>query len=116
MMVQMALSQYFPYMNFFMPLFLFLLGYSTINAYFCVGLKCADYLSPLRGRRLYYLYAAFSLLTFSFIGTAQAQSIMTIAGGLLLLLNCYGIFKLRKEISYDLAPSKAVPNALPEVN
>lgn len=106
MMVQAALGQYFPYMHFFMPLFLFLLGYSTINAYFCVGLKCAEYLSPTRGRPVYYVYAVFSLVLFSFVGVMQAQTVMTIANGLLLVINCYGIFRLRKEISYKLEDAK----------
>jgi AGCS family alanine or glycine:cation symporter len=101
LLVQTALSNYFPYMNIFMPLFLFLLGYSTINAYFCVGLKCAEYLSPARGRIYYYLYAVITLSFFALVDTAQAQSVMTIAGGLLLVINCYGIFKLRKEVSYN---------------
>lgn len=102
MLVQTALGQYFPYMNFFMPLFLFLLGYSTINAYFVVGLKCAQFLSPTRGRKIYFTYAALSLILFSFGGVTQAQSVMTITNGLLLLINCYGIFRLRNEVSYDL--------------
>ncbi|MBA3957973.1 MAG: sodium:alanine symporter family protein [Parachlamydiaceae bacterium] len=102
MMVQTALSGYFPYMHLFMPAFFFLLGYSTINAYFCVGLKCAEFLSPRRGRVAYYLYACLSFITFSFVGINQAQAVMAIANGLLLVINAYGIFRLRKEISYDL--------------
>lgn len=105
MLVQTALGQYFPYMNFFTPFFLFLLGYSTINAYFSVGIKSAQFLSPTRGRMLYFAYAAVALVIFSFGGITQAQSIMTITNGLLLLINCYGIFRLRKEISYELVPS-----------
>lgn len=101
MMVQMALGQYFPYMHFFMPLFLFMLGYNTINAYFCVGLKCADHLAPRYGRKLYYLYAVSVLLLFSFTGTEQAQTVMAIAGVLLLIINGAGIFILRHEISFD---------------
>lgn len=113
MMVQRALEQYFPYMHFFMPFFLFLLGYSTINAYFCVGLKCAEYLLPSYGRRLYFVYAAVALFLFSFVSTMQAQTVMTIANGLLLMINCYGIFKLRHEISYQLQ-QKADVNYLPQ--
>lgn len=101
LLVQHALAQYFPAMHFFMPFFLFLLGYSTINAYFCVGLKCAEYLSPKYGRFFFYVYAVLSLLIFSLFDTAQAQSVMTIAGGFLLVVNCYGIYRLRKEISYN---------------
>lgn len=101
MMVQAALGQYFPYMQFFMPFFLFLLGYSTINAYFCVGIKCAEFLSPRHGRKAYFAYAILSLLTFSFVGVNQAQTIMTIANGFLLIINSYGIFRLRREVSFE---------------
>lgn len=107
MLVQTALSHYFPYMNFFMPLFLLLLGYNTINAYFCVGLKCAEFLAPRIGRTLYFVYAAAMLILFSFIDTTQAQTIMTIAGGLLLVINSYGIFRLRKEISFNIDGEEA---------
>lgn len=102
MMVQTALGQYFPYMHFFMPLFLFMLGYNTINAYFCVGLKCAEHLSPRWGRPVYYGYAVVALLIFSFLGTSQAQAVMAIAGVSLLIINCSGIFLLRHEISFNL--------------
>lgn len=112
MLVQTVLSQYFPYMHFFMPLFLFLLGYSTINAYFCVGLKCAAYLSPKRGRALYFVYAVAALVIFSFGGTYQAQTVMTITNGLLLLLNGYGIFRLRNEVSYELGIPQEEPASL----
>ena len=101
MLVQTALAKYFPYMHFFMPFFLFLVGYATINAYFCVGLKCAEFLMPRRGRMMYHGYAAVVLVAFSFFDTVLAQSVMTIAGGLLLLINSAGIFFLRKQVSFD---------------
>jgi len=104
LLVQSALERYFPYMHYFMPFFLFLLGYSTINAYFCVGIKCAEYLFPKNGARFYYAYAVAALIAFSFVGTLQAQAIMSITGVLLLLINGYGIFRLRNEISFNLAP------------
>ena len=102
MMVQTALSGYFPFMNYFMPLFLFMLGYNTINAYFCVGLKCADHLAPRWGRSLYYGYSIAALLLFSFMGTSEAQAVMAIAGVSLLILNGIGIFLLRHELSFNL--------------
>jgi AGCS family alanine or glycine:cation symporter len=116
MLVQMALGQYFPYMHYFMPFFLFILGYNTINAYFCVGLKCAEHLAPRWGRTLYFAYAVLALLLFSFMGTAQAQTVMAIAGVSLLLINGVGIFLLRHEISFNLshesetAPQKLEPS------
>lgn len=102
MLVQNALGTYFPYMNYFMPFLLFLLGYTTVNSYFCVGLKCAEYLGPRRGRFLYYIYAGVALFLFSFVDSTMAQSVMQIAGGLLLLINCYSIYRLRRELSFNL--------------
>jgi AGCS family alanine or glycine:cation symporter len=107
MLVQQALAHYFPYMNFFMPFFLFLVGYATINAYFCVGLKCAEFLLPRTGRIVYYAYAVVVLVAFSFLDSVVAQSVMAIAGGSLLVVNCFGIFRLRHDLSYHLEdPSK----------
>jgi AGCS family alanine or glycine:cation symporter len=105
MLVQKGLAQHFPFMDFFMPLFLFLLGYSTVIAYFCTGLKCAEHLSPTWGRLVYYGYAVLSLFMFSFIETYQALIIMSITGGLLLVINLYGIYRLRHEISFDIPAS-----------
>jgi alanine or glycine:cation symporter, AGCS family len=100
-LVQSALGKYFPYMHLFMPIFLFLVGYATINAYFCVGLKCAQFLMPRFGRFLYTSYAAVALVAFAFVDTTHAQSVMAIAGALLLLVNCAGIYRLRKQVSFD---------------
>ncbi len=102
LLVQTALGTYFPYMNFFMPFFLFILGYSTINAYFVVGLKCAGFLGGKPGRFVYNLYAAIAMVLFSFVDSSGAQTVMAITGGLLLLLNAYGIFKLRDQISFKI--------------
>ncbi len=111
LLVQTALSNYFPYMHYFMPFFLFLLGYSTINAYFCVGLKSAEFAAPRIGKPLYYVYALVCLILFSFLDSAVAQSVMQIAGGLLLIINCYGIYQLRKEISYNVGMDSPPENS-----
>ena len=96
--VQRALEQYFPLMNVFMPLLIFLLGYSTMIAYFVVGIKCARFLAGEKGIIYYYFYAVIAFLVCSFVGTYQALSIMSVAGGLLLFINLLGIYLLRKEV------------------
>lgn len=107
LLVQTALAQYYdfrifdtPAFTIFMPFFLFLLGYSTIIAYFCVGLKCARFLSPKFGQPLYYGYAIFAFIFFSFFDLTQAYAIMTLAGGLLLIFNLTGTYLLRREIQF----------------
>lgn len=99
-MVQLALEKYFPWMHIFMPAFIFLLGYSTIIAYLIVGLKCAKYLSPLWGPRIYYSYAAAAFVFFSFTEPRSALSVMAVSGALLLVFNLYGIFRLRHHVQF----------------
>lgn len=107
LLIQHALTKYYPYalfgtpiLNLFMPFFLFLLGYSTIIAYFFVGLKCARFIAPKRGQAIYYGYAIFAFLFFSFFDLSHAYSVMVLAGGLLLILNLTGTFLLRKELPF----------------
>lgn len=114
MLVQNALGEHFPLMHVFMPIFLFLLGYNTINAYFCVGLKCADYLSPHYGKKMYYAYAVSALIVFSFMGTSQAQAVMAVAGVSLLIINSIGIFTLRNEISFNLKAGDKIESVVVE--
>lgn len=99
-LVQTALSHYFPFMNIFMPLFLFIAGYTTIIAYFCVGIKCARFLSPKYGFRIYITYGIVALTSFSFLDQTQALTVMSIAGAILLITNLIGIFRLRRQIAF----------------
>lgn len=102
LVVQSALSTYFPYMEFFMPFMIFLLGYTTILAYFTVGVKCAKFLSAKWGPKLYYLYAAISLPLFAFVSPRKAFVIMSLSGASLLIINLLGMFMLRKQIKFTL--------------
>jgi AGCS family alanine or glycine:cation symporter len=102
LMVQHSLSLHFPYMHIFMPIFLFLLGYTSILAYFVVGIKCAKFISPTWGPRLYYLYACITLPLFAFVNPTHAFLIMSLSGAALLILNLIGIFLLRKEVKFGL--------------
>ncbi len=104
LLVQVALSHYFPGMDIFMPIFLIICGYTTLIAFFCVGLKSASYLSPKRGRRYFTLLAILALLFFTFFDERQALVIMSVTGSLLLIINLIGIFKLRKEIVFQEMP------------
>jgi AGCS family alanine or glycine:cation symporter len=100
-LLQEALGRTFPGMGFFMPLFIFLLGYSTMIAFLAVGVKCAEFLSPKWGRGAYAVYAALSMVAFTFIDTDRALTLMSAAGAMLLLMNLVGIFRLRHEIKFE---------------
>jgi len=102
LMVQEALGLFFPYMYIFMPLFFFLLGYTSLLAYFVVGVKCAKFISPKWGPKIYYLYASAMLPAFAFFDARRAFLMMSLSGAFLLILNIFGIFILRKEIQFGL--------------
>lgn len=102
LLVQTALSHYFPYMHLFMPFLVFLLGYSTMTTIFCVGLKAAHFLAPTWGKKAYWLYAIITLPLFSSVNPRTALLVMSLAGALLLIINLVGIFRLRKELDFDI--------------
>ncbi len=105
-LIQNVFSKYFPYTNYFMPLFLLLLGYSTLIAFFSVGILCAKFISRTKGSLFYTIFAGIFLFCSAFFDTIVAQMLMSISGGLLLALNCFGIFCLRNEISYKIEKEK----------
>lgn len=100
LLLQSSLGKYFPYMKYFMPFFFIAVGYTTIAAYFVMGIKCARYLAPKWGQRIYILYGMTSFLFFSYVPQIQALLVMSISGSLLLMINLFGIFRLRREIFF----------------
>ncbi len=114
-LVQTALSEYFPYMDYFMPIFLVLLGYSTVIAFYCVGIKAAEFLGGAKARRLYNILACTALFFFSFVSTQQALVVMSIAQLSLVVVNLLGIFRLRHEISYDVQVPEELGQAAVEL-
>ncbi len=103
-MVSTALSTYIPHMDFIWPIFIFLLGFSSIISYFSAGQKAAYFLGNQRGKSFYTLYATCAFLFCSFVGSEEhIMTIMSTCGIILLLINVYGIFRLRHMLSFDLS-------------
>lgn len=106
-MVKTALSQYFPFVPLIWPLFIFLLGYTTLIAFFAAGRRAATTISAKYGARMYEILSVTALLIFSFVGTnAQCLSVMSIVGSLLLACNLYGLFMLKDHVNFDLSENK----------
>lgn len=102
-MVAEAFAQYFPYVYVIWPFFIFLLGYSSLLAFFAAGRRSAMLLSPKYGSTVFMIFAAVAFLIFSFVGTpAHCMSIMAIIGLLLLVINLYGLLCLKDEVVFDL--------------
>lgn len=101
--VAQSLGLYFPHVTLIWPLFIFLLGYATLTAFFAAGRRSAMLLSPKYGAKIFLALATMSFLTFSFVGTAtQCMSVMALVGMMLLSLNLYALFHLRNVVNFNL--------------
>jgi AGCS family alanine or glycine:cation symporter len=98
--VSTALSQVFPHSPIFMAILICIAGYTTIIAYLAVGEKAMQWLFPVWGRRVYFVYAGCSFVAFSLLEQCHAVTVMSLSGGLLMLTNLLGIWKLRHEIVF----------------
>ncbi len=97
-----AFESYFKYGPYFLSLTIFLAGFTTIQAYFVVGLKSASFLSARWGKPVYFLVAAFNFWVFSYYEQTHILTLMRLASGLLILINLSCLFRLRKEVYYNL--------------
>jgi len=100
-LIKTAFADYFPGMQYFMPVFIFLLGFSTIIAFFYVGVKSAEFITLKYGKPAFYCFAAALFLLFSTISQKEALIFMSITGATLLLINLAGIYKLKHEIVFS---------------
>ncbi len=98
--VSQVFSQFFPHVEIFMAILIFIAGYTTLIAYLAVGEKAMRWLFPKWGRRVYFVCATFAFICFSFLDQCHAITVMGLSGGLLVLTNLLGIWKLRNEIVF----------------
>ena len=78
----------------------FVAGFTTIIGYLVVGQKCAKFLHPKYGQKIYIAYAICAFVLFSFYDQSAVMLIMSVSGGCLLICNLTGLFKLRNEIQF----------------
>lgn len=100
--VPMVLEQYIPYAKYMVAVTIFLAGFTTIQSYFAIGLKCASYLCGEKlGQVLFYVYALFSFWFFAHYDQSLVFIMMSLCSGVLVLLNLGYMWKLRKDICFD---------------
>lgn len=100
--VPLALGKFIPHSDKLIVLIVFLAGFTTIQAYFVVGVKSAKFLSPRFGRLIYFIFAIISFYFFAHFEQEEVILIMSLSGGGLILLNLSGIIKLRNKIRFDI--------------
>ncbi|MDR1907349.1 MAG: amino acid carrier protein [Holosporales bacterium] len=95
-----ALSGHVPYVKHLIALLFGLAGLTTILGYLAVAMKSAKKLSE-KGPVIYLTYAICSFILFSFLDQNFARMVMFIAGGIIVLINLIGIFRLRHELRFS---------------
>jgi AGCS family alanine or glycine:cation symporter len=98
--VSQGIGLFFSHIDIFMAFLVFIAGYTTLIAYLATGDKAMRWLFPKWGTRVYFFYATFSFVFFSFLDQGNVMTIMMLSGGLLMLTNLMGIWMLRHEVSF----------------
>lgn len=96
-----VIGLYIPFSDIFMTSLFFVAGFTTLIAFLVVGIKCAQYISLKHGKKIYILYAIFAFIFFSYQDQDKVILIMELSGGLLMIINMLGVFKLRKQVKFD---------------
>lgn len=96
-----ALASSFSNINYFMAFFIFIAGWTTIIAFLAVGKKSARLLMPKYGEKIFVIYSIVALWFFSFYDQTKVLIIMSVCGGLLVLVNLLGMLRLRNQIDFD---------------
>ena len=94
-------DSYFPYSNYFLTLVLFFAGFTTVIAFFVVGLKSAHFLCEKYGKILFYLYGIFAFVFFSYFSEEKVVLIMSVTSVFLVILNITAIMLMRNEIRFN---------------
>lgn len=95
-----ALSKYVPHSEVYIAFLFFIAGFTTVIGYLVVGHKAARFLSKKFGKPLYVIYSTIAFIIFSHFPQEDVMLIMSISGGLLMIINLTGVFLLRKEIKF----------------
>ena len=72
LLIQEALNRSFSNMNYFMPFFLFAVGYPSLISSLLVGVKAARFIHPVWGACVYYIYAVCVFIIFSYFNSYYA--------------------------------------------
>lgn len=95
-----VLSGYLPHADLFMTVLLFFAGFTTVTAYFAVGVKNASFISPKYGKWLYLVLGVCGFVYFPRFPAEDAMHIMQFLSGCLVMINVCGILKLIKEVKF----------------
>jgi AGCS family alanine or glycine:cation symporter len=98
--IRMALARYFGHTDYIFLMVIFLAGFTTIQGYFVVGTKAAQFIWPRYGK---WAYIAYSLTAFWFFAHYHQSNIlllMNLSSGVLILINLSAILILSRNLDF----------------
>ncbi|AWD33510.1 putative sodium/glutamine symporter [Candidatus Fokinia solitaria] len=101
--VSFSLEKFLPsfFVECYITLVIVIAGFSTIIGYFVVGQKAASYIHAKYGRVIYVIYAIFAFSIFAFQEQEDVMLIMSISGGIIMIVNIITILRLRARIKFQ---------------
>ena len=97
-MIANIIADHMNYGEIFYTLLVFISSFTTIISFINVGRSISFQISGYKFQMIYQIIVIFFLLLSSFYTSSLARLIMSISGGMLILINILSIFKLRHEI------------------
>lgn len=94
-------DEYFPYSDIFLTSLMFFAGFTTVIAYLVVGSKAANFISEKYGKKIYYSYAVFAFIFFSYFNEEKVVLVMSVTSVFLVILNITTILKMRNQIRFE---------------
>ena len=99
--MQKAMGLYFPYSEYLMEGIILLACLTTIQSYFVVGAKSATFVSRRWGQILFFCYAIVAFIFFAHFDQSQVILVMSLSGGILVLINLSCMLRLRKKVTFS---------------
>lgn len=98
--VAKCLGLYFSNIDYIFVIVIFLAGFTTIQGYFVVGMKSAQYLSRKWGKLIYCIYGLGAYWLFAHYPQQNVLLIMNLSSGFLVLINLTAIIILSRKLDF----------------
>ncbi len=92
---------YFSHTDYIFVIVIFLAGFTTIQGYFVVGSKAAQFISKKWGKPLYFIYGFSAYWLFSHYPQQNVLLMMNLSSGFLVVINLSAILILSRQLKFE---------------
>lgn len=98
--VAKCLGMYFSHIDYIFVIVIFLAGFTTIQGYFVVGMKSAQFISKRWGKLIYCIYGLGAYWLFAHYPQQNVLLLMNLSSGFLVLINLSAIIILSRKLDF----------------